>query len=101
MHRAGAAEAGTQVVHANHKKTVGIDRLARADHGVPPALAPVLPGVHPRHMVRGIERMAHQHRIRARGIELAIGFKAQVVATDAGTALQGQRGFKMHGLWCG
>ena len=47
-------------------------------------------------MVRGIERMAHQHRIGARGIELAISLKTQVVAADADAALQGQRGSKMH-----
>ncbi len=37
LHGAGGAEAGAQVVDANHKKPVGVHRLARAYHGVPPA----------------------------------------------------------------
>ena len=49
-------------------------------------------------MVRGIERMANQYRIRLVCVERAIGFIRQVVVAQAGTTLQAKRVCKVHGL---
>jgi hypothetical protein len=98
VHGAGGAEARAQVVHADDKEAVGVHRLSRADHVVPPAFAFVLAFVHTGHVVRGVERVAHQHGIGAVGIELAVGLESQVVIADGGAALQRQHLGKMHGL---
>ncbi|MNV60208.1 hypothetical protein D3C71_1526630 [compost metagenome] len=97
VHGPGRAKARSQVVDADHEEAVGIDRLARADHVVPPALAFRLVGIHAGHMVGGVEGMAHQHRVRAVGVELAIGLVGEVVVVDRGTALQRQGLLEMHG----
>ena len=51
---------------------LGVDRLARADHHVPPAgvlgIAVVAGGVR----LAG-QRVADHHRVRARGVERAVG----------------------------
>ena len=48
---AGAAVATAQVVQADYKKAVGVDRFAGADHIVPPAGCFILLAVVARHMV--------------------------------------------------
>jgi putative Ca2+/H+ antiporter (TMEM165/GDT1 family) len=101
VHGASGAEARAQVVHANDEEAVGVHGLAGADHVVPPAFALFLPGVDARHVVRGVEGMAHQYRIGAVGVEGAVGFVGQVVVADGRAALQRQRLRKMHGLGCG
>ena len=94
--RAGGTEAGANVVHADHEKPVGVQRLAGPDHVVPPALAAgdglaLRIRVHTGHMVRCVQGMADQHGIAALRIELSVGFVHQLVAGQLGTALQGQR----------
>ncbi len=37
MHRAGRTETRSEIVDADNKKSIGIDRLAGPDHVVPPA----------------------------------------------------------------
>ncbi|MCY1370744.1 hypothetical protein D9M69_578490 [compost metagenome] len=98
MHRAGRAEAGAEVVDADHEEAVGVQRLARAHHVVPPALGAGLALVHARDVVRGVERMAHQHRVAALGVEGAVGFVGERVAADRGAAAQGQRACELHRL---
>ena len=98
VHGAGGAKARSQVVHTDDKKPVGVHRLARTDHAVPPAFGLGLPRVNARHMVRGVERVADQHRIALVGVERAIGLKRQVVLADGRTALQRKRRIKMHRL---
>ena len=100
MHRAGGAEAGTRIVHADHEEAVGIERLAGADHVVPPALALGLAFVGAGHMVRRVQRVADQHCVRAVRVQRAIGFVHQRVVGQHRAALQGQRLGKVHGLWC-
>ena len=98
VHGAGGAKAGAQVVHANDEKAVRVQRFARADHGVPPALALGLVLVHARHMVRGVECVADKHRIRPVRVERSIGLIGQRVAAQRRAAAQRQGGLEMHGL---
>ena len=93
----GGAETRTQVVDTNDKEAVGVQRFAGADHVVPPAFAARYRlatgvGVQARHMVRGVERVADQHRVAALGVERAIGLKHQLVGRQLRAALQ-QQGF--------
>ena len=80
LHWPSGAKTRAKVVDANYKKLVGIDGFAGADHGVPPAFRPIFDStcivkVHPGHMMRGIECVADQYRVRLVGIKRAIGFK--------------------------
>ncbi len=59
-----------------------------------------LTGVAAGHMVRGVERVADQHRVGLAGVELTVGLKTQVIATQTGAALQRQRVRKKHRLGC-
>ena len=86
--RAGRAKARTQVIHADYKKPIGVKRLARSHHVVPPALTLVLPFVQTRHMMRGIQCVAHQHSIAFLGIQGAIGFNHQRIAGQGLSALK-------------
>ncbi|MPM78721.1 hypothetical protein SDC9_125732 [bioreactor metagenome] len=101
VHRPGRAEARAQVVHPDHKELVGVHRLARADHVVPPALALGLVLVDARHVVRRVERVADQHGVGLVGVEFAVGLVGQRVVTDRGAARQWQRLGEMHELRCG
>ena len=95
---ARAAKARADVVDADDEKPVGVHRLAGANHVVPPA--DVFRGVcvMPRHMVRGVERVADQHGVAFFGIEHTIRFVSQRVVAQARAALQRQRPGKVHGL---
>ena len=79
--------ASTQIVHAHDEKTVGIERLTGADHVVPPPYVSRVIRVNSCDMMRGIERMAHQHGIVARGIQRAIGFVSELVIREGASAL--------------
>ena len=89
--RPGGAMTAAEIVHAHHKKPVGIQRLVRADHVVPPADVVRLVRIHARHVVRRVERMTDQHRVRARSVERAVGFVGQFVVGKGTTALERQR----------
>ena len=72
--RAGRAKTATQVIHADHEEAIRIERLARANHVVPPAQITI--GVKARNVVRGVERVAHEDGVRARRVERAVGLVA-------------------------
>ena len=101
LHRPGGAEAGAEIVHPDDKKMVGIDRLARANHGVPPTFGFWLALIHAGNMVRCIQGVANQHRVGPVRIQAAISLVAQVIGAKRCAALQRQGLFKMHGLRCG
>ena len=98
MHGAGRAKAGAQIVHANDKETVCIDRFSRANHVVPPAFTFVLAFVDARDMVRRIQRMANENRIGFVGVERAVSLEGQVIGANKGATLQSKWRFKKHRL---
>ena len=98
VHRPGRAEARSQVVDADDEEAVGVHRLARADHGVPPALGALLAGVGAGDVVRRVERMADEHRVAALRVQRAVGLVRETVVADRRTALQGERLAERHRL---
>ena len=70
--RPGRAHAAADHVGAEHEIAVGIDRLAGADHGLPPAgLAG--DGMDVGDMLVAGQRMADEHEVRLVGVERAVG----------------------------
>ena len=63
--RTGRAEAAAEVVDADDEEAIGVERLAGADHVVPPADVFRVALVEPGDVVRRIERVTDEHRIRA------------------------------------
>ncbi len=57
-------------------------------------------GDHAGHVVRGIQRVADQHRIAVVGVELAVGFHLQLVAVDRRSAGQRERRVEPVRLRC-
>ena len=85
MCRACAPKARAEIVHADHKIAVGIDRFARANHVVPPALTvidrmPVFIGMNTRYVMRSVEGMTNQNGIAAVCVQLTVGFVDQLVS---------------------
>jgi hypothetical protein len=91
LHGAGRPEARPGVVDADHEEAVGVERLARADEVVPPAFALGLSGVGAGHMVARVQRVAHQHRIAAVGVQRAVGLERERVVAQLRAAAQGER----------
>ena len=96
--RPGGAVAAADIVDADDKVTIGVQRLAGADHVVPPAGVGRVIGMEPGDMVRGIERVADQHGVGAVGVECAVGLEHQFVVVQHRAAAQRQRGGKARGL---
>ena len=64
--RSGRAEAAAEVVDADDEEAIGVERLARTDHVVPPADVVGLAFVVAGDVVRRVERVADEHRVRPR-----------------------------------
>ena len=98
VHRAGGTKARTEIIHADHEKSIGIYRLARPHHIIPPARVAIV--IHTRDVVRGVQCVANQHRIIACRVQRAVGFVHQGVIAQRRAALQAQWLAKVHGLRC-
>ena len=85
----GGAITAAQIVQANDKELVGINRLAGANTAVPPAGLALINAVITSGMVMPGQRMANQQRVAGAGVELAVGFIHQLVAGQ--TAPTGER----------
>ncbi len=96
--RPGRAEARARVVDADDEEAVGVERLARADEVVPPALALLLPGVGAGDVVRGVERVADQDGVAARRVQRAVGLVGEGVVGQLRAARERQRRGEMHRL---
>ena len=100
VHRPGRAEARTGIVHADDEEAVGVQRFAGSDEVVPPAFALRLPFVGAGDVVRGIQRVADQHRVAAVGIERAVGLVDQRVVGELRAAAQRERLRELHRPRC-
>ncbi len=89
--RARRAHAAAQHIGADHEESIGVDDLARAHGGQPPArLAGHRMGI--RHMLVHGERVADQDGVRLLGIQMPIGRIGDLVGAEVEPAieLQGQ-----------
>ena len=96
--RPGRSEAAAEVVDADDEEPVRVERLARADHVVPPPDVVGGVGVVAGDVMRGVQRMADQHRIRALGIERAVRLVGELVALERAPAGEGQWLVEAHPL---
>ena len=85
--RTGRAGAASEQVRAYDEEALGVQRAARTDDRVPPAPLPRVP------MVTGsvgvtAQRMAHEHRVGAIGIERSVGLVCDLDRGEPGTGLQ-------------
>jgi hypothetical protein len=88
--RAGGAHAGADHVRTDHEVAVGVDRLAGPNHGFPPA------GffghrMQVGHVLVAGERVAHQHRIGAIGIQGAIGLVSDLQRAELNAGIEFER----------
>jgi hypothetical protein len=96
--RAGRSEATAEIVDADDEEAVGIERLARTDHVVPPTDVCRIVGVVARDVMRRVQRMAYQHRIAALVVQRPIGFVRKIVLSERAAAGERQRRVDMHDL---
>ena len=94
--RPGGAETAPQVIRADDEEAPRIERLARPDQVVPPADIVSFIRIEPSHVVRGIQRVAHQHRVGASRVQRAVGLVRDVVGGQLGAAAQADRRVEMR-----
>jgi hypothetical protein len=92
------AEAAPEIVDADDKEAIGVERLAWPDHVVPPADIVRLAFVPARDMVRRVERVADQNRIGALDVERAVGLERELEARQRCPAGERQRRVEMSAL---
>ncbi len=85
------AEAAAEVVHADDEEAVGIERLARTHHVVPPADVVLVTLVVAGDVMRRVQRMADQHGVAAVGIERAVGLVGELERIERASAGERQR----------
>jgi hypothetical protein len=98
MGRPGRAEARARVVDADDEEAIGVERLARADQVVPPALALLLAGVGAGDMVRGVERVADEDRVALRRVQRSVGLVGERVVAQHRAAGEAERLGEVHRL---
>jgi hypothetical protein len=94
----GRAVAAAQIVQADNKEFVGIERSTGADDVVPPADIVGLVGVVAGDMVVAGEGVADENGVRLGGVECAVGFIDQIVSGQNPAAAQVQRLVEMSAL---
>ena len=77
--RTGRAEATPQVVDADDEKPIGVERLARTDHVVPPADVARLVGVIAGDVMRRVERVGDEHGVAALAVQRTVRFVGELV----------------------
>jgi hypothetical protein len=82
--------APAQVIDANYKEFLRIDRFARADHIVPPTATLRTLIIKTGNMMVTRKSMANKDRVGSGGIEFAIGFIHQLVTIEHSAAFQMQ-----------
>jgi len=90
-HWPGRAEARTQIVHADDKELVRVQRFGRPDHVVPPADVLGVIGINAGHVMRRVERVTDQHGVGACCVERAVGFDNEIVIAEQTAVLHTQR----------
>ena len=88
--RPGRAHAAADHVGADDEVAVGVERPARPDHGLPPALL-ARDRVHIVDMLIAGQRMADQDGVGAIGIQFAIGLIADLERRQVDAAIELQR----------
>ena len=89
--RAARAEAAAEVVHADDEEALGVERLARAHHVVPPADVVLVALVVAGDVMRRVQRMADEHRVAAVGIQRAVGLVRELERIERAPAGERQR----------
>ena len=77
--------------YADDEETVGVDRLARADHVVPPAKVLRVVGVPAGDVMMAGQRVADENGVRAVGVQRAVGFVDQFPLGKGGAGGQRER----------
>ena len=89
--RSGRPEAAPQIVDADDEESVRVERLAGTHHVVPPADVLGLVLVESRDVVRSVERMTDEHRVRAVGIARPVRLVRELVARQRLSARERER----------
>ena len=92
--------AAADIVEADHKEFVGVDRFTGANVRIPPTGAFVAHAVVASSVMMAREGVANQYSITFVGVELAIGFINELVFVQGFTASQQERLAKVQGLRC-
>ena len=93
---AGRTETAAQIIDADNKETISVERLAGTDHVVPPADVLRIVGIVAGYVMGGVERMADQHRVRLGGVQRSVGLENQIVGLDRRPGTQFQWRIEMQ-----
>jgi len=89
--RPARAEAASEVVDADDEEAVGVERLARAHHVVPPADVALVAFVPAGDVMRGVERVADEHRVARVGVQRAVGLVGELEPRQRAAAGERER----------